>query len=263
MGLETQNRLLTEERRREIVNLLGRAGRVTVSELKQLFGISAVTARSDLDALNRNGLLVRSHGGGIRPLVTGPDYPLKVRETLHREEKQRIARAALAIIQPNQTVIIGSGTTCGEFAGQIRRAAPEHLTVITYTLNVALQLSDLPNITLVVIGGIFRHVSNAMVGPQAEQMMASFHADHCFLGTVGLDAEVGMTTLDILEAQLNAKMLHSARHSAVLVDSTKFGHRSLAVIAEPSQIQTIITDNGASQESIEPFRARGIEVLTV
>jgi DeoR family transcriptional regulator of aga operon len=263
MALETPSRLLTEERRREIMNLLEREGRVTVSELKQLFGISAVTARSDLDALNRNGLLVRSHGGGIRPLVTGPDYPLKVRETIHREEKQRIARAALGLIQPHQTVIIGSGTTCGELAAQIRRAAPEGLTVITYALNVALQLSDVANIALVVIGGIFRHVSNALVGPQAEQMMASFHADHCFLGTVGLDAEVGLTTLDILEAQLNAKMLHSARYSAVLVDSTKFGHRSLALIADPSQIQKIITDDGASQESLAPFRARGIDILTV
>jgi DeoR family transcriptional regulator, aga operon transcriptional repressor len=263
MSSETQVRLLTEERRREIVNLLEKEGRVTVSELKKLFGISAVTARSDLDALNRNGLLVRSHGGGIRPLVTGPDFPLKVRETLYHEEKQRIARAALELIRPHQTVIIGSGTTCGGLARQIRRAPPEHLTVITYALNVAAQLSEMPNLALVVIGGIFRQVSNALVGPQAEQMMASFQADHCFLGTVGLDAEVGLTTLDILEAQLNAKMLNSARESTVLADSTKFGHRSLAVIADSSQIQRVITDSNAPRAGIDDFRARGVEVLTV
>ena len=263
MPLETQSRLLTEERRREIVNVLEREGRVTVSELKKLFGISAVTARSDLDALTKSGQLVRSHGGGIRPLVTGPDYPLKIRQAIHHEEKQRIARAALDLIQPHQTVIIGSGTTCAELADQIRRAAPERLTVITYALNVALHLSDLSNVALVVIGGIFRHVSNAFVGPQAEQMMASFHADHCFLGTVGIDAEVGLTTLDILEAQLNAKMLNSARQSTILADSTKFGHRSLAVIADTGQLQRVITDTGAPQASLDQFRARGVEVLTV
>lgn len=263
MPLETPSRLLTEERRREIVNLLEREGRVTVSELKKLFGISAVTARSDLDALSENGLLVRSHGGGIRPLVAGPDYPLKVRETIHHEEKQRIARAALDLLRPHQTVIIGSGTTCAEFASQLRRCSPERLTVITYALNVAALLSDMPNLALVVIGGIFRHVSNALVGPQAEQMMASFHVDHCFLGTVGLDAEVGLTTLDILEAQLNAKMLNAARQSTVLADATKFGHRSLAVIADPTQIQRVITDDSAPEDSVEPFRARGVEVLTV
>ena len=101
MHVDQPSRLLTEERRREIINLLERQGRVTVSELCRVFGISAVTARSDLDALHANGMLVRSHGGGIRPVVTGPDYPLKVRETIHHEEKQRIAQAAAELIKRN------------------------------------------------------------------------------------------------------------------------------------------------------------------
>ena len=166
MSAQQPCRLLTEERRREITNLLDRQGRVTVAELKKVFGVSAVTARSDLDALHANGVLVRSHGGGIKPIVTGPDYPLKIRETIHHDEKQRIARAAVELIRPFQTVIIGSGTTCAELATQLRRATPEHLTIITYALNVALRLADVPNVSLVMIGGILRQVSNAFVGPQ-------------------------------------------------------------------------------------------------
>ena len=83
--LPTTTKLLTEERRREIAEIVERQGRITVSEVRRLFGISAVTARSDLDSLSASGSLVRSHGGGIRPLVTGPDYPLKVRESIRHD----------------------------------------------------------------------------------------------------------------------------------------------------------------------------------
>lgn len=260
MSAVPPSRLLTEERRREIVNLLDKQGRVTVSELCKLFAISAVTARSDLDALHAGGLLVRSHGGGIRP-VAGPDYPLKVRETIFHEEKQRIAQAAATLIKPFQTVIIGSGTTCGELALQIRRAPPEHLTVITYALNVALRLADTPNLSLMLIGGIFRHVSNALVGPQAEQMISGLHADHCFLTTVGIDAAIGVTTLDILEAQLNAKILQASHEVTILADSSKFGHRSLALIAGVDRLHRVITDGAAPTETLDQFRARGVKVL--
>lgn len=260
MSAEQPDRLLTEERRREITNLLDRQGRVTVAELKKVFGVSAVTARSDLDALHANGVLVRSHGGGIKPIVTGPEYPLKVRESIHHEEKQRIARAAMDFIKPFQTVIIGSGTTCAELACQLRRSTPEHLTVITYALNVALRLADAPNTSLVMIGGIFRQVSSAFVGPQAEGMMGTLHADHCFLGTVGIDPDVGLTTLDILEAQLNTRMLRAARETTVLADSSKFGRRSLAIIADSSRLQRLITDSNAPEDALEAFRAKGIDV---
>lgn len=263
MSENQPGRLLTEERRREIVAILEREGRVTVAELRKLFAVSAVTARSDLDALHASGLLVRSHGGGIRPVMTGPDYPLKIRETIHHEEKQRMARAAASLIRPFQTVMIGSGTTCAELASQIRKSPPEHLTVITYALNVALRLVDAPNVSLVLIGGILRQVSTALVGPQAEHMIKDLHADHCFLTTVGIDAGVGATTLDILEAQLNARMIGCAREVTVLADSSKFGHRSLSVIADIGRIHRIITDDHVAPEAITPFEDKGVEVILV
>ena len=263
MSENQPNRLLTEECRREIVAILEREGRVTVSELRKLFAVSAVTARSDLAALQANGLLVRSHGGGIRPVTAGPDYPLKVRETIHHEEKQRIARAAAELIQPFQTVMIGSGSTCAELASQLKRSAPEHLTVITYALNVATRIAESSSISLMLVGGILRQVSTALVGPQAEQMIGGLHADHCFLTTVGIDGTVGATTLDILEAQLNARMIAAARQVTILADSSKFGHRSLAVIAGVAHLHRIITDESVSLEAIKPFQEKGIEVVLV
>jgi DeoR/GlpR family transcriptional regulator of sugar metabolism len=256
-------RLLTEERRREIAGILEQQGRITVDEVRRRFGISAVTARADLDALSANGLLIRSHGGGIRPLDAGPDYPLKVRENIRREEKARIAKAAVELIRPGQTVILCSGSTSLELANQIRRSSLDSLIVITHALNVAARLAESPNLSLLMIGGILRQVSNAFVGPQAEHMMGSLHADHLFLSTVGLDADIGPTTIDILEAQLNSKMVSAARQVTVIADSSKFGQRTLAVSARLEQIHRVITDINAPFHIVEQLQERGIEVVLV
>jgi DeoR family transcriptional regulator, aga operon transcriptional repressor len=254
------DRLLAEERRREILAVLGKNGRITVEEVVRRFGVSAVTARGDLDTLSQKGVLVRSHGGGIRPLAAAPEHPLRVRKGIRHEEKTRIAQAAAQLIRPAQTVILCTGSTSAELAAQIRGDSPDGLTVITYALNIASALSEAPGLSLVMVGGILRQESSAFVGPHAEQMMESLHADHCFLSTVGLDVEVGLTTLDIMEAQLNRRMIQAASQVTVLADSSKFGHRSLSLISDFRSIQRVITDTGAPAGDVEKLRSRGIEV---
>jgi DeoR family transcriptional regulator of aga operon len=263
MHKKTPKRLLAEERRREILGVLAQNGRITVDEVVKRFGVSAVTARGDLDALSDAGSLVRSHGGGIKPLTAAPEHPLRLRENMHREEKMRIAQAARDLIRPGQTVILCSGSTSAELAEQIRRNCPENITVITYALNVAAKLAEAPGLSLVMLGGFLRHPSTAFVGPHAEQMMHSLHADHCFMSTVGLDIEIGLTTIDIMEAHLNRTMIQSAAEITVLADSSKFGLRSLSVICDFRPIQRVITDQGAPPSQVERLRARGVEVLLV
>ncbi|MGI8961665.1 MAG: DeoR/GlpR family DNA-binding transcription regulator [Bryobacteraceae bacterium] len=254
------DRLLAEERRREILAVLGKNGRITVEEVVRQFGVSAVTARGDLDALSQKGVLVRSHGGGIRPLAAAPEHPLRLRKEIRHEEKTRIAKAAAQLIRPSQTVILCTGSTSAELAAQMRNSPPENLTVITYALNIAYTLAEAPGLLLVMVGGILRQESSAFVGPHAEQMMESLHADHCFLSTVGLDVEVGLTTLDIMEAQLNRRMIKAASQVTVLADSSKFGHRSLSLISDFRSIHRVITDTGASAADVEKLRSRGVEV---
>lgn len=254
-------RLLTEERRREILNLLGRNGRITVDEVVKRFGVSAVTARNDLDVLSESGDLVRSHGGGIKPLSVAPEHPLRVRESMMHAEKVRIAQAAVALIEPGQTILLCTGSTSCELARALRQNPPEHVTVITYAMNVASILSESAPISVVMLGGILRQTSTAFVGPHAEQMMHSLHADHCFLSTVGIDAEAGLTTLDIMEAQLNRRMIESSAQTTVLADSSKFGRRSLAVITDWKPIQRVICDTGAPESAVKAIRARGVEVV--
>jgi DeoR family transcriptional regulator, aga operon transcriptional repressor len=251
------------ERRRIIVQLLDRYGRVKANQLKDLFGVSVVTIRSDLDALADAKLLVRCHGGGIRPLTVPPGHSLRNRESIHQEEKARIAQAAVGLLKPHDTVILCSGTTSAEVARALRESGPEHLTVITHALNVALELADSPRASVVLVGGILRQVSSALVGPHAEHVMRTLHADHCFLGVVGVDLEAGLTTLDIMEAQLNQLMMRSARQVTVLADSSKLGWRSLAVISDFSRVHRLITDGGAPLDTITKLSTFGLDVLIV
>ena len=253
-------RLLAEERRREILGLLGQNGRITVTELVERFGVSAVTARGDLDALSEAGALVRSHGGGVKPLTATPEHPLKARERMHQEEKVRIARAAFRLIRPLHTVILCTGSTSAALAAEIRGNAQENITVITYALNIAESFAEMQNSTVVMLGGVLRQPSTAFVGPHAEQMMQSLHADHCFLSTVGLSVDVGLTTLDIMEAQLNRRMIEASAEVTVLADSSKFGHRSLALICDFRSIRRVITDTGAPAYDVQKLRGQGIDV---
>ena len=257
------SRLLTEERKRKIVELLANDGRVKVNDLARRFGVSTVTIRGDLDILSQNGSLVRSHGGAVQRQEHVPDYPIEYKESLHHAEKVRIGQAAAQLVQPGQTILLDSGTTTVELARHIKQSKIKSLTVITHALNVAMELADEANITLVMIGGILRQVSRSFVGPQAERMLRDFHVDHCFLAVDGLDIEAGASTPDILEAQLNAIMLHSAREVTVVADASKIGRRSLSVIGPLSQIHRVVTDASVNERMVAVLQDRGIEVITV
>jgi DeoR family transcriptional regulator, aga operon transcriptional repressor len=254
-------RLLVEERRRRILELLDTQERATVEELSSRFGVSAVTIRGDLDTLAEAGSLVRSHGGALRRLAG--DVPIAVKETLHHGQKVRIGRAAARLIGEAETIIIDSGTTTMEVARQLKLMRLELLTVITNALNVAIELANLPHIRVIMIGGILRQPSYSTVGPHAEHVLRSFNADRLFLGVDGLDPDIGLMTPDVLEAQLNALMIRVSREVTVVADSSKFTRRSASVIGGLSQVHRIITDDRADPQLVTALRARNIDVVLV
>ena len=254
-------RLLVEERRRRILELLDKHERAKVEELADRFDVSPVTIRGDLDALADTGALVRSHGGALKRL--GQDAPIAVKETLHHGEKVRIGHAAARLIRQGETIILDSGTTTAEIARQIRLLQLKPLTVITNGLNVATELADLPHIRVIMIGGILRQMSYSTVGPQAEQLLRGLNADRLFLGVDGLDPDIGLTTPDVLEAQLNALMIRVAREVTAVTDSSKFYRRSLSLIAGLSDVHRIITDDKADPKLVGDLRSRNIEVMVV
>jgi DeoR family transcriptional regulator of aga operon len=256
-------RLLVEERRRKILDLLEKEGRVTVNDLVDRFDVSSVTMRADLDLLAEEGALIRSHGGAVRRLDPVQDYSVAFKETIHHAEKVRIGHAAAVLLKANQTVILDSGTTTLQVARHIKQLKAKGITVITNALNIANELADAPNLSLIMIGGILRQLSNSFVGPQAERMLGALHADHLFLAVDGLDLEIGPTTPDILEAQLNSLMITISNEVTIVADSSKIGRRSLSTIGKLSAIHRLITDDRISPETARLIQARGLELVVV
>jgi DeoR family transcriptional regulator of aga operon len=263
MGEKHPTRLLAEERRRKILEIVDESGRVTVADVVSRLSVSAVTARGDLDALSAAGTIVRSHGGAVRRQEPTRDYPVDFKATLHRAEKQRIGEAAARLVNPNETVILDNGTTTAEVARHLKLLKPYNITVITNALNIAAELADAPGISLIMIGGILRHISRSFVGPQAELILRELHADRLFLAVDGFDLENGPSTPDILEAQLSGLMIDVARETTIVADSSKLGRRSLSRIGALERVNRLITDARAPAEFLAALRTRGIEVLTV
>jgi len=261
MPTDTGSKLLAEQRRRKIVDLLEQKGQVTVRDLVHRFGVSAVTARSDLDALASSGSAVRSHGGAVRQIEASQDYPLRFKETLNRAEKIKIGRAAADLVRPNEVIILDSGTTTAEVARQIKSRKIQPVTIITNALNIASELMDAPGISVIVIGGLMRPVSCSFVGPQAELMLKEFHADRLFLAVDGFDLVVGASTPDVFEAQLNGVMMQVSKEVNIVADSSKLGRRSVSRIGPIEKVHRLITDSRAPSDFTEGLRKKGVQVL--
>jgi DeoR family transcriptional regulator of aga operon len=257
------SRLLPEERRRRILEMLGQAESITISDLVERLGVSRVTARADLDSLSAAGALVRSHGGALKPMDPRSDYPLQLKETLHHAEKVRIAAAAAKLIHDGDTVAFDSGTTTCEIAKQIKKMNLPSLTVITNALNIANELSGLGWVSLIMTGGILRHKSGAFTGPHAHETLRDLNADHFFLGADAIDVEAGLTTPDILGAQVALRMIELAREVTAVVDASKFGRHSLTLSGRIEDLDRVITDSRVSSDHVDALRRRGIEVILV
>jgi DeoR family transcriptional regulator, aga operon transcriptional repressor len=255
-------RLLAEERRRAVLQVVNREGRITISDLTSRFDVSAVTARADLDVLGRAGRVLRSHGGAVRLAEPEFDAPLDVKGSLHHEEKVRIAAAAAGLVRAGQTILLDSGTTSLELARALNQSGM-NLTVVTHALNVASELSHSPQITLMMIGGVLRQISQSFVGPQAQNTLSKLHVDHLFLAVDGLDLEVGPCTPDVLEAELNTTMIRIAKQTTVIADASKIGRPSLSVIAPLTSVHRVITDRRIVPEQAAALEAKGLEVIVV
>ena len=260
---KNQHRLLSEERRQKIREVLEQDGRVTIDDIVARFKVSAVTARTDLDTLAERGDAVRSHGGAVRQLNPVVDYPLRFKETIHHAEKVRIGHAAAEFIRPHQTIILDSGTTTAQIARRIKAARIHPLTVITNALNIAWELAEAEGVSVIMIGGLLRRASSSFVGPQAERMLHDLRADHLFLAVDGLHPEDGFSTPDILEAQLNNVMIRASNQVTVVADASKCGRRSLSLIGKMDCAQRIITDNRVSNEMASALRIKGLDLIVV
>jgi DeoR family transcriptional regulator of aga operon len=253
--------MLNEERQRAILDLLRRDGRVLVVDLARQFHTSQVTIRKDLEILHVKGEIHRAHGGAL-PARNGAleDLSLREKEKLHHKEKLQIASAAARMISEGQVVVLDSGTTTTAVARALRNF--QNLTVITNAANIAAELSG-SVLEVILTGGSLRKNSFSLVGPLAEETLHKLHADILFLGVDGFDVQYGLSTPNLLEAKVNRAMIEISKVAVAVCDSSKFGKRSLSLIAATCSLQHVITDAGIPKGELNALKKSGVQVTVV
>lgn len=249
------------ERHQFIIDKLKKEGTVNVIDLCNELSVSSVTIRKDLKLLEDKELLYRTHGGGTLSNPYTVDRPVIEKVMIKAGEKLSIGQMAAQLIEPNDCILIASGTTVVSLAKCIQPSGT--LTVITSALNVAMELLHLPNVEVIQLGGIIRKSSSSVAGTYAEKILEDFSCSKLFLGVDGIDVEFGLTTTNMMEAQLNKKMIAASQKTIVLADSSKFGKRGFGRICGLEDIEQVITDSNISEHMVETLKGMGIEVTIV
>lgn len=253
--------MFPEERRTKILDILNVEGRCLVGDLARQLGVSGVTIRQDLELLEKEGLLRRTHGGAMLNNQSGFERPFQMVETSFRDEKERIAEAAVALVKPGDTIILDVGTTTTAMARKLEKH--RDLTVFTNAINIATILENNPAITTIVTGGTLRAKQHSLVNPYAELILEKINVDVAFIGVSGIDAEQGFTNVNLPEAEMKSLFIRRSRRRVVLADASKVGAVARAKIAAIQDVQTLITDKAARADTISRLQELGLEIVLV
>jgi DeoR family transcriptional regulator of aga operon len=248
------------DRLSRIVEQISTNGSVGVGDLAEMLGVSAATVRRDLQLLEEQRLLARTHGGAVAHGVLY-ELPLRYRSARRQEDKARIAKAAAQRVADGSAIGMTGGTTTTEVARAL--SDRRQLTVVTNSLNIASELAVRPNLKLVVTGGVARAESYELVGPLAEAALASFNLDVVLVGVDGISVAAGLTTHHDVEAHTNRALIARARRVVVVTDSSKIGQVAFARICDLESVDEVISDTGADDEEVGRLREAGVEVTLV
>lgn len=247
--------LKIDARRRQILELLERDGRVTVAQLSERFGATPVTIRSDLDALERAGSLERVSGGAISKMRTAVLAP----RAAHLEEKRAIARETASLIRDGDTLFINSGTTNREVAAALKNH--RNLNVVTNSVMVATELSGIPTFRVILLGGELDAQYLYTCGGDAQEQLQKYQADYAILSIDGVSAENGITTHHAAEAIIDRMMVEQAKKVLIVSDHTKMGRAGFSHICPIGRVHTVITDSGCTGETAQQVRAAQTNVV--
>ncbi|MFD9792852.1 DeoR/GlpR family DNA-binding transcription regulator [Streptomyces sp. NPDC059070] len=256
---DNQN-LLAEQRRALILDEVRRRGGVRVNELTRKLNVSDMTVRRDLDALARQGVIEKVHGGAVPVVEASTHEPgFEAKSGLELNAKEDIARAAAAMAVPGSAIALSGGTTTYALAHRLLDV-PD-LTVVTNSVRVADVFhaaqraagggGNRPGAATVVLTGGVRTPSDSLVGPVADQAIRSLHFDVLFLGVHGISVEAGLSTPNLAEAETNRRFVRSARRVVVVADHTKWGTVGLSSFASLDEVHTLVTDAGLSDAARE------------
>lgn len=249
----------TPERQKQILSLLSRQGRLSVSEIVERFAISEATARRDLESLSAQGKARRVHGGVMALEQAPPELPILQRESEQSEEKSNIGRAAAELIADGETIFLGSGTTVLETARYLRER--KNLTVITNSLPVLNTLAGIKGITVVSLGGQLRESELSFIGFITELALAELRVDKVIMGTRGISLEHGLTNDYLSETLTDRAILEIGQSVIIVADHTKINRIATALLAPLKSIQVFITDDKAEKNFLQALKKQGVNVI--
>lgn len=251
---------MPEERRRRIARLVREAGSVTISSLESEFGISPMTARRDLAALEEEGRVRRIHGGAVLPENAGHEDSFWYRLEEAVEAKKRLAALAVGLVSPGASVFLDSSTTA-YYLGQRLISDGPRATLLTNSLPVMelFTRDEAPKTDVVGIGGILKKLTLSFVGPHAVQTVSAHSADKAFISVKGITRDGYLTDPDLLEAEVKRAMIEHCEEPILVVDGSKFETRGLCVITHVSRISRVLAAD-APEDRLEDLTAMGVEV---
>lgn len=252
-------RLFRQERHEIILKKLQETGYVTVAELCDALGVSAVTVRSDLDALESEGYLQRTHGGAFPVHTEEEILSFSARQRAQVEAKRRVGAAAASLVADGESIVLDASTTAWHMAQHLLNR--RELTVMTTGLYVALELLKSPGITVMMPGGRIWRDAAAVVGVYESDLLKQGNLGKAFFGGRGFTLEEGLTDPNQEEVALKRRLIAAAREVTVIIDSSKIGKVAFATCASLEEIHRVVTDEGAPPEFVAALRARGIEVI--
>ncbi|MGM5629313.1 DeoR/GlpR family DNA-binding transcription regulator [Apibacter raozihei] len=242
--------MLPNQRRDKILELIQEDGQAKVQDLSRIFKVTEVTIRQDLDRLEKEGFIIKEHGGAVLK-----DISVHVKnfalQNQHKKvaEKMAIAKTAQSFIKNGDTIILDSGSTTSEIAKLLVNY--NDLTVITNALNIALILGVNPNISLVVTGGEFKAPTLSLTGQKAADFFSNLNVDKLFLATAGITLKSGITYPSINDICVKRAMIESANEVFLVADSSKIGLSSFASLGALSLIDLLITDSNISADHVK------------
>ena len=248
-----------EHRFRAIISAVEIQGTVRVSNLAKQLGVTEVTIRRDLGRLESQGFVKRVHGGGINARGRSYEPTLTLRNTVHAEEKQRIARCAARMVTEGDFIALDVGSSTFELARCL--VGMRNLTIITPSLLIATVLANKPDIRLIVPGGIIRPGETSMIGELSQRAFEIFHVDRLFLGVGGIDARVGLTEYNWDDTLIKQAMLKTAKQVIVLADASKFDRIATVEIDHLEIMNVLVTDQPPSLALAEALERANVKVI--
>ena len=256
--------VFARERQEHIVRIVEEHGRARVADLAPLLRVSAVTIRKDLDMLEREHRIVRTHGGAIAVDRSRPELSFEIRERLQADEKLRIGAAAAALVHDGESIVMDASTTALSVARHLKaRGGWSQLTVITNGLRLASDLAGHPGIIVLMLGGRVRWEALSVVGQLGDGLFSRINVQKAFLGAAGFTIESGLADATDEEAQIKRSMVAAAREVIAIVDHTKWERAAFATFCPTDKISIVLTDDAAPEAMVRSLTGRGVQVRLI